>query len=128
MSEKQEILLQIKWLIISLTICALIGALVAGIKVMFFEQTPSGRYAVYNECVEWNEDCVNNCQEAQRENPQRPPSCGECCIQYKDVVSPLGKRISEVAKLYALYGGSIGIVIGLANAEEKKRKIIRKGK
>jgi len=123
MNEKQEIKLQIKWLAISITICALIGVLIAGIQVMFFEQTASGRYAVHNECVLWNEDCVHGCQEAQYDNPERPPSCEECCIQRKDVVSPLGKRISEVAKLYSIIAGSLGIVIGLTIADEKKRKL-----
>lgn len=122
MTNNVELLLQIKWLTISISVCALIGAIFATGKVLLFEQTPSGRYAVHNECVQWNEACISGCQDAQYDNPQNPPSCEECCIQHKDVVTPLGKRITDSVKTYAVLVGSVGIVVGLTIADEKKKK------
>jgi len=122
--KNNELFLQFKWLTICICACGLLGAFFAGLQVTLFEQTESGRYAVHNECVEWNEDCVYGCQQAQYDNPENPPSCNECCVRYKDVAEPLGKRIAEVAKLYSVLGGSLGIVIGLTIADEKRKKLI----
>ena len=84
--QRKEIVLQIKWLIIGIVICGLIGASIGTIQVLFFEQTSSGKYAVHNECVLWDEKCMQGCSEAQYENPQNPPSCEECCLRYKDLI------------------------------------------
>lgn len=121
MTEKEELLLQLKWLFISIVLCGLVGSIIAGFQVLLFEQTTSGKYAVNKECTLWSESCIKDCEDHQYDNPGRPPSC-ECCLKYDDITSPLGKRIKELSWRYTLYGGSFGIVIGLIIAEEKKRK------
>lgn len=123
--QKKEIILQVKWLTIGIIACGLVGAIIGTAQVLFFEQTPGGRYAVHNECVLWDEGCIQGCEEAQYDNPQNPPSCEECCIKYKDLVDPLGNRISELAWRYGVLGGGIGVVVGLTIAEEKKRKLLQ---
>lgn len=108
---------------ISILLCGLIGALIAGLKVLLFEQTKSGRYAVHQECVLWNDSCVRGCQDAAQENPQNPPSCDGCCLRHDDVVESLGMRIATLAKMYGVFGGSIGLGVGLIIADDKKRKL-----
>jgi len=121
MTKRQEVLVQIKWIFISILACGFVGAIIAGVQVVFFEQTPSGRYAVHNECVLWDENCVQDCQDSQ--DPVRPTSCESCCLKRDDLIIPLGMRIKELAWQYGLIGGSIGITIGLIIAEEKRRKL-----
>ena len=118
--EKQEILLQIKWLFWGILVCGFIGAIIAGIKVLLLEQTPSGRYAVHKECISWDENCIQNCQAEQ--DPVRPFSCKSCCELYDNLVDPLGKRVNKLAWRYTGIGGAIGITVGLIIAENKKRK------
>lgn len=82
---------------------ALFGALYAGTHVLLFEQSESGRYAVYQKCV----DAI--CYVGHGDQ-----TGGDCnCKSYEEVAVPLGQRIVEQSKYYAFLWGAIGFAPGL---------------
>jgi hypothetical protein len=113
----------LKWMGLFMILFFFIGYLFAVIKVVYFEQTDSGQYAIHNECVYWDEPCIRSCEDAQFDNPRNPPSCAECCLRYKDQATPIGLRIRELGKRYGLVASSIGMVVGLTISEEKRKNV-----
>ncbi len=113
----------IKWLVFGIAICAAVGALIATIQVVYFEQTESGRYSVHEVCKTWNEACIRACEDAQHDNPQNPPSCDECCLETGTEVEPLGQRLKDLIFYYSVLGGGIGITVGLTIADQKRRQL-----
>ena len=90
----------------------LIGGLYGTLNVVFFEQTESGRYASYEECVK--EICYADSDGA---------NCN--CKNYQTVAVPLGKRIKDQALYYAFIWGLIGFGPGAVignNRWNKKQK------
>jgi len=100
----------------------ILGAVLGLVKVYLSEQDTGGRYAVYEECVLWNDVCVEDCKQAGYEDRGYSHSCESCCLRHATLTEPLGTRMKEVAKLYAIYGGGIGSTIGLVVGEEIRKK------
>ena len=83
---------------------AITGAVFGVVKVSIFEQSPSGRYAVYKECDD------------KFAVPDEP------CDIYKTSEDSLGNRIKDQAKFYALIFGGVGIAAGMIYGDSKWRK------
>lgn len=107
----------LKYMLIGIVIFAIIGAGFGLAKVTFLEQSPSGRYAVHTECVEVDYACVDAC-EADRDPWGGSSSCN-CCLYSREMVTPLGNRLREQAKLFALIFGSFGFTVGIVYGSEK---------
>lgn len=102
--------------------CSILGAVFGLIKVYLFERSAGGKYAVYKDCVLWDDLCAEDCEQAQYDNPGSSISCESCCLRYDTLYEPLGERMEESVKLYAVYGGGIGFTIGLVIGEEIRKK------
>ena len=107
----------LKWILTSMVVLFFVGYVVAGAQVLFLEQTRDGKYAVHNECVEWDEDCIRSCED---EYDVRPHSCESCCIRYDYQVDPIGYRMKEIGGLYGFVAAvGPGILIGATIADQR---------
>jgi len=122
--RKSELALQIKWLILGIILCGLVGIIIGTAQVLFFEQTPSGRYATKEVCIEYDMACEEACSQADYDPQNSGISCN-CCLQTKVIAIPLGKQIQETSWKYGILGAGLGVVVGLTIAEEKKKKLIQ---
>jgi len=119
---KQELLLQLKWATLSVVLLGFVGLGIAVVRVLLFEQTPSGRYAVHKECVLWDEGCIEACDEAVGDDPRGGGISCDCCIKTDEIASNLGDRLKELIFEYSLIGSTLGVVIGLSIAQSIKDK------
>ena len=85
-------------------IFAIIGWIFGIVKVSLFEQSPSGRYSVYQEC------------DTENATPQEP------CDVYETKVDTLGKRQMDQARFYAFIFAFGGIGGGALVSEMRKKK------
>lgn len=103
----------LKYMLIGIVVFSIIGASFGLAKVSFFEQSPSGRYAVYEACDD----------EYASYAPDEP------CDVFKMSVTPLGKRLKDQAKFYAIIFGGIGVGFGIIYGDyrwnNKKRKKLK---
>jgi phosphate/sulfate permease len=85
----------ITWVIVGVLGGAILGSLYGTIRVLYFEQSETGRYAVYERCI----------QDRQLSGSDGPEYA---CDQYEDTAVPLGKRLKNQMWHYALIWGLIG--------------------
>ncbi len=90
------------WIIILVVafIFSIIGAGIASLQVSLTEATESGRFAVYDECLNDN------------------------CSKKGDKVVTMNKRLRDLMSLYGLYGFIAGFtvaILGVNYASERKR-------
>lgn len=96
-------LFALKWIFSCMIIFVILGGTIGVLKVSFFEQSPSGRYAVHQECDSDN---------AMSDEP---------CDVFNTEVSTLGQRQADQARLYALVFGFAGIGAGAFISEMRKK-------
>ena len=93
----------------------ILGFTVGAGKVYFFEQTDSGRFATFRDCLDWEEDVHHEDQCFQNSNGDN-----NCCLLYGNRTLPLGTRMSQVGKEYAiLSAGSLGFLVGFIYGYER---------
>ncbi len=110
------------YVFVGILLGAMAGLLFTFVKVNYFEKTKSGMFAVHKECVQWNEACIDACEDSR--DDVRGGSCSSCCILEDDVVETLGDRLSSEAKLYGLvFAFGPGLLVGLGLAEDKRKRI-----
>lgn len=98
-------LFPLKWIFICMILFAVIGAIFGVLKVSFFEQSPSGRYAIHQEC------------DTDNATPDEP------CDAFYTKVSTLGQRQADQTRFYALlFGFGPGIGVGAFVSEMRKKK------
>ena len=104
-----------KYVLSAIIVCSLLSLLLAFIQVNLFESNSSK--AIYNECVQWDYSCIDDCQDQHNQGL----SCSSCCLQTGVKVKPIKERLSEVIKLNLIIGVSLGFAIGLVIYDRKRR-------
>lgn len=95
---------------------AVVISFVVLLDIILTEQSDDGKYAVYTECVEVNDACIESTY-----NPRTGESAA-CCEEYSVIKKTLGKRLTERIGLFAVVGGILGLMVGGGLAERRKIK------
>ncbi|MCC6711568.1 MAG: hypothetical protein IT416_04445 [Candidatus Pacebacteria bacterium] len=112
----------IKYIFLWLIALSVISVCLATIKVVFFEQNKSGMYALTKECIEFDEACIQSCQDTQYDNYGRNSVNCDCCLEYETIPVPIGIRIKDLLKTYLIYSGGIAITFGMIHSSYKGKK------
>lgn len=119
--EKAKII--VLWTSIFTISLGILGMIIAVFWVLFFQQSTNGKYAITNECVLYNEECLKGCEDeaATRDPIQGGINC-DCCLKTEEFSTPLGKYIKEQALMLGKVGILFGLVFGSLYGEQKYLK------
>jgi len=114
--EKKGFLYWVAWTGGGIIVCTLIAIGIATVQVLLFEKTESGRYAVYNQCIEVDKDCVNSCI------PEQGDDCN-CCLRRDNKVVPIGNRIEDLMIRYTFASILAGAFVGNVIGDVRRKKV-----